>query len=460
MNTLKVKLMFLVSTILILTIGVQLLSNAFLVKSYFVSEKTAQMEESFETLKTVLESHENIKDGILHYEEDEHINISVWDTGHNPIYSSVPADFHAYEDMIDQFSESPVVRHQTHPESHSETLTLLGKILAGNQTIYVVLNTPVSAVERSVALVNIFGIRIALLALIIGCLVTWFWSQRFVQPIVELDHIATQVSQLNFSKKYSQPYTNDELGHLAKSIDTMSDQLSEMIDSLKKTDIMRQEFIANVSHEFKSPLGLLVMYCENLKENLPDIDKAYYYDVIIDESRRLSGLVKKLLDISSLENGLISMESLSFDFSELVLKVAQKKQVPFDSKQVTLDTHIQKNLMVDGDAFYLEQALTNYLDNALNYTPQNKTVILTLQEEANTLVCSVFNEGSQIALEDSEKIWDSFYKIDKAHTPSSEPHAGLGLYIVRTIIIAHSGTYGVKTDSNGVTFWFRLPLIH
>lgn len=199
------------------------------------------------------------------------------------------------------------------------------------------------------------------------------------------------------------------------------------------------------------------MYCENLKNNLPNIDKYFYYDVIIDESKRLSGLVKKLLDISSLENGLTKMQYDTFNFSNLCHRLCAKKQVLFDNQKITLLKSIQDDLFVLGDAFYLEQALTNYLDNAIAHTPSQKIVKVSVYTEKASLVCSVFNEGSTISIDDESRIWESFYKIDKAHTPTVQTHAGLGLYIVRTIINAHAGQYGINRLDDGIEFWFLLP---
>lgn len=470
-KTIKIKLVIFVVIIIFSVIAIQVVCNLFFVKPYFINKKTHQMEESFAILKSSIQSHDDIAQAMLHYEEDENINVSVWDKYNQAIYNSNNIDITYYQKSNYVFSQTPEVEYSVNPRSEKENLMLFGKIVTSNNTIFVVLDTPISAVERSAALISELNIYIAIVALIIGGIFTWFWSKHFVKPIIQIDHVAKSVSSLDFSQKLQGPFSDDEIGRLGRNINSMSEQLSDMIGSLqtvnaqlekalghqKQIDNMRQEFIANVSHELKSPLGLMVMYCENLKNNLPNIDKDFYYDVIIDESKRLSGLVKKLLDISSLENGLTKMQYDTFNFSNLCHRLCAKKQVLFDNQKITLLKSIQDDLFVLGDAFYLEQALTNYLDNAIAHTPSQKIVKVSVYTEKASLVCSVFNEGSTISIDDESRIWESFYKIDKAHTPTVQTHAGLGLYIVRTIINAHGGQYGINRLDDGIEFWFVLP---
>lgn len=473
-KTIKIKLVIFVGMIIFSVIAIQVVCNLFLVKPYFIDKKTYQMGQSFAILKTNIEAHDDIAKAMMHYEEDENINISVWDKYNKPIYNSGNIDIAYYQSGKYTFSHTPSVEYSINPQSEKENLMLFGEIFLEDNIIFVVLDTPISAVERSTELINEFNLYIAAIALSIGGILTWFWSKHFVKPIIEIDHVAKSVSTLDFSQKLKEPFSHDEIGRLGKNINLMSEQLSNMIGSLqaanaqleksvdhqKQIDDMRKEFIANVSHELKSPLGLMVMYCENLKNNLPNIDKDFYYDVIVDESKRLSELVKSLLDISSLENGLTKMHFDLINFSDLVHKLCAKKQLIFDNQKITLIKNVQDNLFVLGDSFYLEQALTNYLDNAITHTPPNKIVKVSVYIENEFLVFSVFNEGTTISISDENKIWESFYKVDKAHTPSLQTHAGLGLYIVRTIINSHEGKYGANILENGVDFWFKLLLFH
>jgi len=200
-----------------------------------------------------------------------------------------------------------------------------------------------------------------------------------------------------------------------------------------------------------------VMYCDNLKNDVPGIDKDFYYDVIMDESTRLSGLVTKLLEISSLENGMAKMVFHQVDLSNLVTWLCSKKEVMFSNYGIPLEWVIEERLYVKGDAFYLEQAINNFIDNAFKHTNGQEAIRVELSDLGTEVKFTVTNTGDIVSSEDLEHIWESFYKVDKSHTPSKETHAGLGLYIVKTIIESHNGSYNARQTDSGMEFSFTIP---
>lgn len=469
-NSIKAKLILLVTGIIITIISIQIISNLFLAKPYFIIKKTNQMEEMFSDLKNNFESHEEIEKAMMHYVEDENIHVIVKDKNFEIIFNSTSNIFD-YDLKKIKFSLDPEIKIKINPRTEKESLTLFGEINAPMGIFYVVFDTPVSAVERSVAVINELNIYIAIFSLLIGSICAYYWGRLFTKPIIEIDLVAQSVANLDFSKRVQIPFKSDEIGRLGTSINSMADQLSDLISNLKEANIqlekdvniekkinnMRKEFIANVSHELKSPLALLVMYAENLKLDLKGIDKNFYYDVIIDESTRLGELVKKLLDISSLENGFTKMKNEQLNISNLISWLCSKKQITATKKSINIALDIEENLEVKGDMFYLEQAFTNLIDNALTYTGVGRTINIKIALENEEVKCSIKNEGVIIPEEELEKIWESFYKLDKAHTPQGETHAGLGLYIVSIIINAHNGKFGANSLGNGMEFWFTIP---
>ncbi|MPN14713.1 Sensor histidine kinase ResE [bioreactor metagenome] len=165
----------------------------------------------------------------------------------------------------------------------------------------------------------------------------------------------------------------------------------------------------------------------------------------------------KLLDISSIENGLSKIQMEPIDFSSLVESIINKTEILFENYH--LETAIKKNIQVSGNAEYLEQAIKNYISNALSHTDAGKTITIRLHSENNDAVFTVCNEGAHIQNDDLAHIWDSFYRSDKSRTRQEEVHAGLGLYIVKTVIEAHKGTYGAKNMENSVEFYFKIQII-
>lgn len=338
---------------------------------------------------------------------------------------------------------------------------------------YLMLTTPLSAIEESAAIANRFFFFSGLVTILIGLAAAYFFARRFTRPIRGLNSIAQKMSQLDFSEKY--PVTsNDEIGELGNSINSLSDQLDRAIGDLTRAnqklqadieyerslDEMRKEFVSSVSHELKTPIALIQGYAEGLKLNvIEDEDsKNFYCDVITDEARKMNLMVRDLLDLSQYESGTFKIERTVFDILTLLERVISKYQPLFQEKGVELRLDwggIGDELPVDGDIMRIEQVLVNYINNALNYMDDNRKLSVSLHIGEDKVRISVYNSGHPIAEDNMEMIFNSFYKVDKART-RSVGGSGLGLSIVRAIQQQHHNAYGVINRDEGVEFWFEV----
>lgn len=193
-----------------------------------------------------------------------------------------------------------------------------------------------------------------------------------------------------------------------------------------------------------------------LKSDLPNIDKEYYFNVILDENRHMNELVGKLLSVSQLENGLTELQCENIDLSEICEKIVDKNQL-INEKIAINFTKSTDLAIIFAEKLRIEQVVSNFVSNAYNYAKTN--VAVNLEKIDNNFRVSVENDGENINQDDFEKIWHSFYRADKARTRNDGKNFGLGLYIVKTIISAHGGTVGVENTDNGVCFWFELPCV-
>jgi signal transduction histidine kinase len=150
------------------------------------------------------------------------------------------------------------------------------------------------------------------------------------------------------------------------------------------------------------------------------------------------------------------METAPLDFARLCADALARMDVLFGN--IRLETDIADGLWIRGDSRYLEQAVKNYVTNAVSHTAAGGRVSVSLRRSGEHAFFSVFNDGKPIAKDDVERVWESFYKTDRARAREEENHTGLGLYIVKTIVNAHDGAYGLINNTGGVTFWFTLPL--
>lgn len=335
---------------------------------------------------------------------------------------------------------------------------------------YIILRTNYESIEESVAISNKFLSHIGIIAAIIASLTMFIISKKMSQPILELAGIAKQISNLNFDIKYKVK-SKDEIGVLGESINTLSYQLERTISELKQAnnelmsdiqkkaevDSMRKEFLSNVSHELKTPLALIQGYAEGLKENINEDAESrdFYCEVIIDEADKMNNMVKKLLSLNELEFGNNQVNFERFDIVELLRTLLESVEILFKQKEVILHFDQSEPIYVWADEFLVEQVVTNYISNALNHVADGKVIEIKLIKHNDVVRIAVFNTGETIPEDEIDKIWDKFYKIDKART-REYGGSGIGLSIVKAIMNSLNQECGVINRQIGVEFWFEL----
>ncbi len=359
----------------------------------------------------------------------------------------------------------------TDPRLKTNFLVLVSKLSNGE---ILVLSTPIAAIRENAAIANRFFMFTGLITVILGGIVVFIYANRFTRPILALNQIAQKMSGLDFSEKYTVVST-DEVGQLGSSINSLSDQLDKAISELKEAndklkediererriDEMRKEFISNVSHELKTPIALIQGYAEGLKLNVNEDEenRNFYCDVIMDETDKMNRLVKDLLNLSQIESGYFRLEKSNFDISSLVDYILEKYRPIFAEKDIKTVVDKEEKILVYGDVVRIEQIMVNYLNNAINHIDDNKLIRITVKNHnnnhKNTVRVSVYNSGKAIPEESLDKIWTSFYKVDKART-RDYGGTGLGLSVVRAIQELHENAYGVENRDTGVLFWFEI----
>lgn len=335
-----------------------------------------------------------------------------------------------------------------------------------------VVEKPLGVIYESSAIAENFIIVSGVGTLIIGFIIVFFLTDRLTKPIVEMDEVAREIAELNFDRRV-EVKSEDEVGRLGASINNISDKLNEVLSKLMETnhnlreDIerermmekMRRKFVSSVSHELKTPISMIQGYADGLKYNIAKTpeDTQYYCDVIIDESQKMNHLIKDLLDLSSYESGTFTIVKAPFDFSVLILDTVEKYRIALHEKQISLNVEIPEQCIINADKLRVEQIISNFISNAQTHVKTNGLIKVSLEELSDTVCLSVMNSGSNIAEDELENIWTSFYKIQSLKSHANQG-TGLGLAIVRAIVELHKGIYGVDNVEDGVRFWIKLPL--
>ena len=333
-----------------------------------------------------------------------------------------------------------------------------------------ILRSPIESIRESVAVSNRFLGYIGVAVVLVGIVIISFISKRITEPILQLAGISRKMSELDFETRYEGKEKN-EIGILGNNINEMAEKLEQAISELKtannelqrdieqktKVDEMRKEFLSNVSHELKTPIALIQGYAEGLQECVNDDaqSREFYCEVIMDEAGKMNRMVKKLLTLNQLEFGDQKVVMERFDIIALIDSILSASVLMAEQKGVTVRMDKMDPVYVWADEFDIEEVFTNYFSNALNHVDFEKVIEVKVRKEDTKVRVSVFNTGKQIPEEDIDRIWDKFYKVDKART-REYGGSGIGLSIVKAIMDALHQPFGVKNWDNGVEFWFEL----
>ena len=335
---------------------------------------------------------------------------------------------------------------------------------------YFLIRTPLESIRESVSISNSFYLYVGIAIIAISGILIWIVTKRITKPISELTLLSTKMSELDFEAKY-QSHSGNEIDELGENFNRMSAQLEKTISELKsannelqkdienkeRIDQMRQEFLNNVSHELKTPIALVQGYAEGLKENISDDPESreFYCDVIMDEASKMNKLVKNLLTLNHLESGSDEVTMERFDIVTLIKGVLQSMDIMIQQKEAKVSFAAEDTVYVWADEFKIEEVVTNYTSNALNHLDGDKEIEIRVLPDGDRVKVTVFNTGQPIPEADLPKLWNKFYKVDKART-REYGGSGIGLSIVKAIMEGLHQEYGVQNYDNGVEFWFTL----
>lgn len=331
-----------------------------------------------------------------------------------------------------------------------------------NKTIFL-LSIPLASIRDSVNLSNRFLAYVGVAALVVGSFFIYLVTRRITSPILQLANLSEKMSSLDFDAKYT-GQEEDEIGVLGNSMNKLSDTLKETIGQLKrdieeknKIDEMRRDFIANVSHELKTPIALIQGYAEGLTEGMAEDPESrdYYCEVIMDEAGKMNQMVRQLLNLTALEFGNDTLQAEAFDLTELIQGVVNSAKILIQQSEAEVVFVNNGPIAVYADEFKIEEVITNYLNNALNHLDGERKIVITAEENGEEALVTVFNTGQNIPEEDLPKLWSKFFKVDKAHT-REYGGSGIGLSIVKAIMDSHRKGCGVRNVQGGVEFWFTL----
>lgn len=313
------------------------------------------------------------------------------------------------------------------------------------------LHLPVFGIEQSLGKVYRLIWAAALIAVGLGSILVYLMSRRLAKPLYQMNTVALQLAKGKFDQQV-EICGEDEIAQLGESFNFMASQLN-------KLEQMRREFIANVSHELRSPLTSIRGFVQAILDGtVPPETQGKYLNMVYDETSRMTRLVNDLLDIARIDGGIIEVEKSVFDIGELATQIVRKLQPQILGKDLEIVQNIAPSeFLVEADRYLIEQVLINLVNNAINFTPQQGSIALEVEQKGNKVLVMVKDSGIGIPAEDLEHIWERFYKVDKARI-RARGGTGLGLAIVKRLIDAHNEEIWVQSKvQEGTQFSFTLP---
>lgn len=328
-------------------------------------------------------------------------------------------------------------------------------------------------IGEAAAVIRQFYVYFYLIALVLIFALSFIYSKIIAKPLVTLNKTAIKLAEMDFSAKCPLN-SQDELGSLSTTLNFLSDKLDSSISELKaaneklkedierekKLDLMKNEFIAGVSHELKTPISLISSYAEGIKDNITHgAKREYYAHIIMDESKKMASLVEDMLDLSQLESGSFKLKVEDFSLTGLLNSISERYAGDLRRKGKNLDLSIPAyDLEVRADMFRIEQVLTNLIDNGIKYSLEGGIIKISAHDQSDAVTIEVENPGEPIPEAELPHIWSKFYRIEKSRNKELGG-TGLGLSIVREILDRHGSAYGAENTVSGVKFFFTLAKI-
>ena len=375
--------------------------------------------------------------------------------GYNKLYNDAStgcllgrdnAEFNQYMTSLYESDEEIKAIKLVNPDYKSSALLYGIKVSNG----YIFLFTMLSNVNKNYTVIKDQLLYVAIVVIILAIIISLFLAKVISEPIVSI----TEKSKLLASGNYNIEFEH----HGIKEIDELADTLNYLEIEVSKTDQYRRDLMANVSHDLKTPLTMIKAYAEMVRDiTYKNKEKRNAnLNVIIEETDRLNLLVSDILSLSKLQANSDIIEIETFDLSEEMHEILKRYNYLEETEGYKFILSIPEKAIIRADKNKINQVIYNLINNAINYTGQDKTVYIDIKEEKKSYMISIKDTGKGIEKDKIDYIWDKYYKNEKNHQRNIVG-TGLGLSIVKNILEVHNFEYGVKSIKNkGTTFYFKI----
>ncbi len=465
--SIKTKIFIMVGLFAILSIVINIFIVKLSINNIYVGLEKRELKKEYQLIKNNIYDENKLID-LIYEANNNGLKIKIYDADLNVIYSifndKLNNEFTKYDIMLLnslENDETKIITLKSY-EQNGYDLYLGGR----TDNKYVLISSSIESLKKDAKTAIVVLLMTSFFSFLIFILLSYFISKFLSKKINEVKLVTEDISNLNFNKKI-EITTNDELGDLFSNVNEMSSKLQNSIKSLEsankqlkkdllekeKQDKIRKQLIANISHEFKTPLTIISGYSQLLMGSLKSNEDKENIELILNETDKLSELVHEFLDLSRLESGNVVLNKEVINMEELISLEIKKLNVRIQDKKINLKTEFIGNQELNGDRKLISRVIENILTNAIKFTKGKKEIKIKSYILDNYYTYEVYNTGDNIKQEDLENIFNSYYKDKSARNKEG---TGLGLTIVKAIVNLHEGICSCKNEKDGVTFIIKI----
>ena len=354
-------------------------------------------------------------------------------------------------------SEKGIVYKRFRDDQEDNSILMAGSFIGGTKTepeAYIIICNYLQPIGTTVSIFVRQFIFVGLIIMVLTVFMSMLFANKLSEPIIRINKSAKDLPRGKF---------NVEIGnHDYEEIKQLAGTLTSASREIAKSDDLRRELMANISHDLRTPLTMIKAYAEMIRDISGDNPekRERHLKVIIDETDRLSSLVTDILDLSKLQAGVTEMNLETFNFSERLSGVISRFDI-MKENGIVIDLHAENNIEITADITKLEQVVYNLINNAVTYVGEDNTVIVRLiRKEGGFVRFEVEDHGEGISAENLPYIWDRYYKVNGQNRTHKRAKmgSGIGLAIVKSVLEQHNFAYGADSSEGvGSTFWFEAP---
>ena len=320
----------------------------------------------------------------------------------------------------------------------------------------VIVSQPLAATLSVLKRLSNTYLAVSVLVVLISVIIMTFYTRRQTAPLRDMAQAASAFGHGDLRARVK--VSEDD----PQEVQELALAFNNMASSLEKSEYQRKEFVANVSHELKTPMTTIGGYVDGILDGtIPAEKQQHYMQIVSDETKRLSRLVRSMLDISRLQDqdGIPESQKTRFDLTECAGRVLITFEQKITAKGVTVEVDMPEYpVYTNASEDAITQVIYNLLDNAVKFCPADGVLGLQIREAANKIYVTVSNDGDTIPPEELPLVFDRFHKLDKSRTQNRDGW-GLGLYIVRTLVSRHGENISVSSANGKTAFTFTLPFV-